>query len=177
MTDSLLKHFTQDIMPQHHIVSGTGLDIACGTGENLVYLASNGWKMTGIDRSKASLQTAHESANLAGVTLTTIEADLETSVNPFSDFAPHCFDLITVSRYLHRPLLTAISSLIKPGGILVYQTFMVGCESSDIGKPSNPDFLLKSGELASRFVEAKHLVDEETTTEDGRPYARFIAQF
>lgn len=176
MTDPLLQRFTEAIMSEQNIVAGVGLDIACGSGENLIYLASQSWDMTGIDRSAESLQKANESADLVGVKIATFEADMETDVNPFNDFAEQSFDLVIVSRYLHRPLFPAIKALIKPGGILIYQTFMVGCELSEIGRPSNPDFLLKPGELANSFAGAELLINEETTTEDGRPFAMFIAR-
>lgn len=176
MTDPLLQRFTQEIMPQHNIAAGRGLDIACGSGRDLIYLATQDWKMTGVDRSAESLQQAEALARSSNVAINTHEIDMETGENPFSDFPEHSFDLITVSRYLHRPLFPYIKALIKPGGILLYQTFMVGCELSDIGHPRNPNFLLKPSELAETFSNAELLVNEETTTKDGRPFALFIAR-
>ena len=176
MTDPLLQRFTQEIMPQKNIAAGVGLDIACGSGRDLIYLATQGWDMTGIDRSAASLQQAQQLANDSNIAINTHEIGMETGANPFSDFPKHSFDLVTVSRYLHRPLFPYIKALIKPGGILLYQTFMMGCELSEIGHPRNPNFLLKPGELANTFSDTELLVNEETTTEDGRPFALFIAR-
>lgn len=176
MTDSLLQRFTETIMPQYAITAGHGLDIACGSGEGMVYLAERGWNMTGVDRMSESLQKARTLADIAGVKISTINMDLEADDDPFSHFAQHSFDLITVSRYLHRPLFPQIKALVKPNGIVLYQTFMLGCELTPIGRPRNPDFLLKPGELASHFTDAEMLLDEETTSNDGRPFARFIAR-
>ena len=50
-----------------------------------------------------------------------------------------------MTNYLYRPLMPALLDAIAPGGVLLYQTFMVGNER--FGRPSNPDFLLKDGEL------------------------------
>jgi hypothetical protein len=50
-----------------------------------------------------------------------------------------------VTSYLHRPLFPALLDAIAPGGVLLYQTFMVGQER--FGRPANPDHLLKDGEL------------------------------
>ncbi len=52
---------------------------------------------------------------------------------------------MVVTNYLHRPLLPAIVAAVAPGGCLIYETFAVGNER--FGKPSNPDFLLRPGEL------------------------------
>ena len=50
-----------------------------------------------------------------------------------------------MANYLHRPLMSALLGAIMPGGVLLYQTFMIGNER--FGKPSRPEFLLKDGEL------------------------------
>ena len=50
-----------------------------------------------------------------------------------------------VTNYLYRPLLPALVAALKPGGVLIYETFAQGNEA--LGKPSNPDFLLHPGEL------------------------------
>lgn len=55
------------------------------------------------------------------------------------------YDGIIVSCYLYRPLLKILAEILKPGGILIYETFMLGNER--YGKPSNPDFLLLPNEL------------------------------
>ena len=55
------------------------------------------------------------------------------------------FAAVVVTNYLHRPLMPDLLAAIEPGGVLLYQTFMVGNER--FGKPSRPEFLLKDGEL------------------------------
>jgi hypothetical protein len=50
-----------------------------------------------------------------------------------------------VVNYLHRPLLPALVSAVAPGGVLIYETFAQGNER--FGRPRNPDFLLRPGEL------------------------------
>ena len=71
-----------------------------------------------------------------------IRADLEAGAWPL---AGRQFDAVVVTNYLWRPLLPAIVAALAPGGVLLYETFAVGNER--LGKPSNPDFLLKPGEL------------------------------
>ena len=55
------------------------------------------------------------------------------------------FDAVVVTRYLFRPRLDRLAALLRPGGVLIYETFMLGNER--FGKPSNPDFLLRPHEL------------------------------
>ncbi len=55
------------------------------------------------------------------------------------------FDGIVVTNYLWRPRLPELLDLLALGGVLIYETFMLGNET--YGKPSRPDFLLRPGEL------------------------------
>jgi hypothetical protein len=56
---------------------------------------------------------------------------------------------ILVFRYLHRPLLPCLKKGIRKGGILIYETFTI--DQPRYGRPYNPDYLLKHGELAGEF--------------------------
>ena len=76
-----------------------------------------------------------------------MQADLEDG-SPWP-FAGQRFGGIVVTNYLHRPLLPILGDALDAGGVLIYETFMVGNER--YGKPSNPNFLLKPGELLRAF--------------------------
>lgn len=69
-------------------------------------------------------------------------ADLETVPWPYEG---QPFAGIVVVNYLHRPLFPHLLAALAPGGVLIYETFAAGNER--FGRPSNPDFLLKPGEL------------------------------
>jgi SAM-dependent methyltransferase len=60
------------------------------------------------------------------------------------------YDGIIVTNYLHRPLLPTIARALAPGGVLIYETFARGNER--FGRPRNPDFLLRPGELLEAFT-------------------------
>ena len=94
--------------------------------------------MTAVDRDVASL--ADLRANPA---VTILAADLEDG-RPWP-LGEQRFSGVIATNYLHRPLLPAIVAAVAPGGCLIYETFAVGNER--FGKPSNPDFLLRPGEL------------------------------
>lgn len=74
--------------------------------------------------------------------VTTAELDLERSDWPL---VGQSFAGIVVTNYLWRPRLSDLLALLAPGGVLIYETFMLG--NAAYGKPSNPDFLLRPGEL------------------------------
>lgn len=170
----LIARFVSEFMPVHQIQPGEGLDIGCGAGRDTIYLVMHGWRMTGIDRNPDALRRVQQLASRQHVTVTTLELDLETGQDPFGRFADAQFALITVARYLHRPLFPWLKRLLKPGGILIYQTFMQGAEQ--FGSPRNPNFLLKPGELAQVFAGMDILLDTVETLADGRPVSAFICR-
>jgi hypothetical protein len=55
-----------------------------------------------------------------------------------------------VANYLHRPLFAAIAAALAPDGVVIYETFAEGNER--FGRPRNPDFLLRRGELLDVFA-------------------------
>lgn len=172
----LLVRFVDEIVPQHGIKTGKGLDVACGSGRDTVYFASKGWQMTGVDYTEAALQRAQQLASNQQLSIKTECLDLETGQDPFAHYAANSFALICVARYLHRPLFPYLKRLLQPQGVLIYQTFMRGCEQTTIGRPRNPKFLLEAGELARTFAETHILLDEVEILEDGRPVSAFICQ-
>ncbi len=113
------------------------LDVACGRGRHAKFFASRGVLVTAVDRDAAAL-TSIRGTN--GVILE--QRDLENNPWPY---APESFDCILVCNYLWRPTAAALLASLKPGGLLLYETFMVGNER--FGSPSRPDFLLRPNEL------------------------------
>lgn len=172
----LLRRFVAEMMPEYDVVPGKGLDIACGSGRDLVYFAMQGWDMTGVDYTEAALERAQQLAGSQQVSIHTECLDLETGSDPFTHYADGSFDLICVARYLHRPLFPCIRRLLGTGGVLIYQTFMQGCEKTAVGRPRNPNFLLRPGELAEQFAGMEILLDEVEILEDGRPVSAFICR-
>lgn len=114
------------------------LDLACGSGRHARWLAARGLSVVAADRDAAALAGL---ADTAGVR--TVCADLENGEWPWGEAV---FDAVVVTRYLFRPRLDRVAALLRPGGVLIYETFMLGNER--FGKPSNPDFLLRPNELA-----------------------------
>lgn len=129
---------------QHIPQSGLVLDLACGSGRHTRLLAGCGYRVLAVDRNSEAL------AGLQGVAgVKTAELDLEGNDWPL---AGQRFAGIVVTNYLWRPRLPDLLALLTPGGVLIYETFMLGNEA--FGKPSNPDFLLQPGELRAVAVAA-----------------------
>ncbi len=129
-------------LTQHaHLLPAGGrvLDVACGSGRHVRWLAVRGFVVTAIDRDAIALAGIDEqpSANVR-----TCLADIEGAPWPLPNEA---FDAVLVTHYLHRPLWPTLLAAVAPGGLLIYETFAVGNER--FGKPSRPDFLLQPGEL------------------------------
>ena len=128
---------------------GPVLDLACGDGHNGVFLAERGLDVTCCDISREALDRAGELAGGRGVTVSLWEVDLERpGINPLREDA---YGAILVFRYLHRPLFPCIRKALRPGGLLVCETFTV--EQAAFGRPRNPDHLLHPGELRQAFVD------------------------
>jgi SAM-dependent methyltransferase len=116
---------------------GPVLDVACGGGRHAVFFAERGLEVFAVDREDQALPAS----------IQFVKADLEDG-SPWP-FAGRRFAAIVVTSYLYRPLLPMLAQSLEEGGVLVYETFMVGNER--YGKPSNPDFLLRPGELIEAF--------------------------
>lgn len=117
---------------------GEVLDLACGSGRHARLFAALGHPVLAVDRDPAALAAS------AGQGITVMQHDLEAD-GAVWPFAAGRFAGIVVTNYLHRPLMAQLMASLAPGGVLVYETFAIGNEA--FGKPSNPAFLLRPGEL------------------------------
>jgi len=149
------------------------LDIACGSGRDAVFLALHGWQVSAVDYLPGAIDKLNNLAQTHRTQVTSYLLDLESDGSALQQIEGQ-FDLIVVVRYLHRPLLPLIKAKIRPGGYIVYQTFMRGCEQ--FGRPKNPRFLLAPGELAESFSGFTIIQDDVEILPDGRPTNVFIAQ-
>lgn len=113
------------------------LDLACGGGRHARLLAAAGYRVEAVDRDAQALAALHD---VDGVNVR--QADLEAAAWPYHG---RLFAGIVVTNYLFRPRLDDLLACLAEPGVLIYETFMVGNER--YGKPSNPDFLLRSQEM------------------------------
>ena len=140
---------------------GPALDLACGTGRHALLLAGRGqfvnavdWSGTALDilenrARKAKLQVSRtgdastEGSQTHGIRL--IQANLEDIQLPEA-----LFSLILCLQYLQRSLFPQVARALRPGGVLVFETFTLAQLNYSDG-PRNPAYLLESGELRTAF--------------------------
>jgi rhodanese-related sulfurtransferase len=122
--------------------AGRALDVACGRGRHALLLASTGLHVTAVDRDAEALARLQAQADRLDLPVTTRLLDLETGTPDLGDDG---YDLVLVTRYLHRALMPQLLLSLAPGGVLLYETFLA--QQAEVGHPKNPDFLLQPGEL------------------------------
>ena len=137
---------------------GPVLDVACGGGRHSRLFAERGMQVVAVDREDQVLPPK----------IRFVKADLEGG-NPWP-FAGQRFAAIVVTNYLHRPLFAQLAAALDEGGVLIYETFMIGNEK--FGRPSNPEFLLRPGELLEAFAGLEVAAFEQGRVE--RPKAAMI---
>lgn len=150
---------------------GTVLDVACGRGRHALWLARAGFDVVAVDRDHDALRFVRQAADDAGLEVATEAVDLESSPPPGLGEAR--YDLVVVVNYLHRALFPGLIRALKPGGVLVYETFTIFQAAR--GKQTNPAYLLQPGELAA-LVAPLRVLDAREGEFDGRFIASIVAR-
>jgi SAM-dependent methyltransferase len=130
---------------------GPVLDVACGAGRHAILFAERGFEVYAVDRDDQVLPGS----------IRFVKADLEDG-SPWP-WPGKRFAAIVVTNYLHRPLFPRLIESLEPGAVLIYETFMLGNER--YGRPSNPNFLLRPGELLEAFATLGVVAFEQGTVE------------
>jgi tellurite methyltransferase len=133
------------------LTRGSVLDLAMGGGRNAVYLAESGFIVEGVDVNSDAVKSALILATGHGVKINAHVADLETGYKIKSEG----YDNIICFNYLQRTLIHDIKNGLRQGGVVVYETYIVG--QAQYGKPKSPDHLLKHNELLNMFKEFRCL--------------------
>ena len=118
------------------------LDIACGTGRHAIAAAALGADVVAVDRDAARLKVARAEAQRRGLNIRWVEADLE---QPWPNLGE--FDIVLLFNYLDRARMPRIVQSVKPGGILLFETFLEIQRQLGWG-PESDAHLLKFGEIA-----------------------------
>ena len=150
--------------------SGRALDVACGRGRNAVWLAQRGFDTTAVDRDPAAVDAVATRARAGELPLTALVMDLEAAG---VWLGVELYDAVVVAHYLHRPLFPALLAALRPGGVLVYETFTVAQAAR--GRPTNPAFLLEPGELA-RLVSPLEILAAREGDYEGRMVSGVVAR-
>ncbi len=165
----------------HALPRGKALDVAAGSGRNTLFLAEQGWTVHAVDRNHSALATLSAVARERSLLVVTMgEMDLESRDNPASLFPAAAYDVVLVFFYLFRPLFPALLHALKPGGMLLYETFLVE-NYLRYQRPRHREFCLEPGELLrlAPGLEIVHYDEGERPGRDDGPStvtARLLAR-
>ena len=154
------------------LIHGRVLDVAAGTGRNALFLARRGAIVDAFDISLNGLRALQAAARSECLPIRPVQADLEHFPLP-----ANLYDAAINIRYLQRSLFGPLQRCIKPGGVIVFETFLI--DHLAVGHVTNPAFLLEHGELRRAFTNCDVLVYEEgkLDTEDAPAHlARLVAR-
>jgi SAM-dependent methyltransferase len=136
---------------------GNALDIACGNGRNSIFLAEKGFVVDAVDISKAAtdhLAGSHPNINV-------ICTDLDMWNVPRNGY-----DLIVNIRFLDRRLFPRIEEGLKPGGVLIFESFLEG---------HRKEFCLDENELLHAFNSFRVVYYEEKRTDSSEKPSRIAS--
>jgi tellurite methyltransferase len=159
----LVRHV--DLLPGR----GRALDVAMGTGRNALYLASLGYEVTGIDISPLAVERCRRAAEERGLRIEAICANLESY-----PLLRETYSLVLNLYYLQRELCPRLVEALRPGGVLVFETFTLQQRQFDWG-PREDGFLLRPGELRELFPELEVLAYREETEEEDERGTKAVA--
>jgi dihydroneopterin aldolase len=163
--DSPPARFLQEQL--HLLPKGTALDVATGQGRNTLYLASHGDAVEGLDRNEQALATLAARAKQLNLTsLTLRRVDLEADPDQPPDLPKERYNVILVFFYLHRPLFPGLLRALKPGGMLIYETFLIDNHLRH-QHPRRKEFCLAHNELLRLTRGLRVLHYDEGEREEG----------
>lgn len=126
------------------------LDVAAGHGRNALYLAAQGFAVEAIDRDGAGLARMAAIAkqrNFSNLTVRTVDLEAHQAMPATRpDLPKERYDIILAFFYLHRPLFPALLQALKPGGVLMYETFLIDNHLRS-QHPRRKEFCLTHNEL------------------------------
>lgn len=131
----------------HRLSHGKALDVACGSGRHTLLLASLGYEVDAIDRDKPLLDqllTTAQTHKLSGITTNSIDLEPQRPNEP--DLGHGVYDIVLVFFYLTRPLFPHLINALKPGGLLLYETFTID-NHIQYHHPKRREFCLNRNEL------------------------------
>lgn len=168
-------------------VPGKALDLATGEGRNAVWLAEQGWSVTGVDFSRVGLDRAAERAQEAGrqrqepLDVTWVCADVTTMDLPTGQYDLVLMSYVQLPDYERTPLVRSCAAALTPGGVLL----VIGHDTSNLtegyGGPQDASVLYSAVDLEKDLqdaissgwlvLESSGRVARDVETEQGSRYA------
>jgi 2-polyprenyl-3-methyl-5-hydroxy-6-metoxy-1,4-benzoquinol methylase len=152
------------------LTKGKALDIAMGEGRNALYLASQGFEVEGLEKNEKAIASCLAAAESRGLKLIARTVDLEQY-----QLSRARYDLVTCFYYLQRSLIPQIREALKPGGMVVYETFLID-NHLQFGHPKHREYCFEHNELLNFFRDFRVLFYHEGLIEAQTAAAQIIAQ-
>lgn len=152
---------------------GRALVLAMGEGRNAIFLAEQGYDVDGCDISPVAVKKARRLAAEKGVRINAFEADLEDYT-----LEQEGYDLIACFYYLQRDLIAQMKAALRPGGMVIMETYTVENLNIGLHGPKNREYLLEENELLHLFLDLgmKIIFYRETVIDGEKAVASIIAQ-
>ncbi len=154
---------TRLIQLSSYLGGGKALDLACGLGGNSLLLAQLNYSVRAMDISDVAVKYLQGMAEKEGVAVSAVTADLE-NISSLS-FKSNSFDLLVITYYLNRTLLSLVKSLLKEDGYFFMETYYHSPKNWN--QKISAQYKLQSNELLAQFKGWKVLYFEENE-EEGR---------
>jgi tellurite methyltransferase len=158
VADSFLIEAVERWIAPHFPQGGHALDLAGGRGQNSIYLVKRAWQVTLVDISDIAILDARTTATTAGLSIDCEVADAGSFLAPPNH---KVFNLVIVFFFLDRKLWPGIRRVMGSGSMLVYKTYTTENLRYGCG-PTNPNYLLQSGELREEFSDFEVVHSRET---------------
>ena len=152
---------------------GKALDVAMGKGRNALLLASHGFEVAGLERDEEAIHACLTEAKRLGVHVDARQADLEDLDS--CRIEKSAYDVVVCFYYLQRSLIPHIKEALKPGGVLLYETFLID-QHIRTGHPQRREYCLEHNELLRLFSGLRVLYYHEGQDDKGTYKASLVAQ-
>lgn len=121
------------------------LDVACGDGRNARYLAELGFAVDAVDVSDVAIAGLRSAASQSGLRVSPRVLDLEREPLPAD-----AYDVVVCMNYLQRDLFGALQAVLRPGGLLLFET-VSRAHVEELGRRFHPAYVLERNELLRAF--------------------------
>lgn len=152
---------------------GKALDVAMGKGRNALFLASHGFEVVGLERDEEAIEICRSDAEKQGIHLEIRRVDLENLASYSIEVS--AYDVVICFYYLQRNLIPQMKKSLKPGGVILYETFLID-QHLKAGHPRHREYCFEYNELLQNFLDFRVLFYHEGQDAKGTYKASIVAQ-